>query len=118
MIRILRKMQSIELSSRHVVPHHVLWNRYRDHLLRRSVKFIGGYGRLVTNRLHGMILGALLELPVTFEDNSYGKLSRYYGEWLSASDHIDHHRRQQMQKTEAGYPAPTSAMGGFEQYGT
>jgi pyruvyl transferase EpsO len=118
MIRGLRKMQSLEFPSRHVVPDHVLWRWYRDHLLRRSVKFIGSYGRLVTNRLHGMILGALLDLPVTFEDNSYGKLSRYYSEWLSASDRIDHRRSHQMQRTEAAHPAPASAIGGLEQYGT
>ena len=118
MIRLLRKMQSIEFSSRHVVPNHVLWRWYRDRLLRRSVEFIGSYGRIVTDRLHGMILGSLLDMPVAFEDNSYGKLSRYYSEWLSASDHIDQHRRQQTLRAEAAAPEATSATGEVKQYGT
>jgi pyruvyl transferase EpsO len=117
MIRLLRKLQSVEFPSRHVVPNHVLWRWYRDDLLRRSVRFIGSYNRLVTNRLHGMILGALLELPVTFEDNSYGKLSRYYGEWFAASDQIDYRRREQMRSTEATNPEAASAMGELRQYG-
>jgi pyruvyl transferase EpsO len=100
------------------VPNHVLWRVYRDRLLRRSVKFFGSYGRMVTDRLHGMILGSLLNMPVAFEDNSYGKLSRYYGEWLSASDHIDHRRRQQTQRAEAATPEAISATGELKQYGT
>ena len=88
MIRLLRKMQSADFPSRHVVPNHVVWGLYRDHLLRRSVGHVGRYGRLVTDRLHGLILGALLAMPVICEDNSYGKVSRYYTQWFVASDRI------------------------------
>ena len=118
MIRVLRKMQSVEFPTRHVVPGHVLWRSYRDHLLRRSVRFVASYGSIVTDRLHGMILGALLDMPVTCEDNSYGKLSRYYSEWLSASDRIEHRRRRQMQKAEAAAPGATSVLGDLKPYGT
>ncbi|MGE0239250.1 MAG: polysaccharide pyruvyl transferase family protein [Parvibaculaceae bacterium] len=118
MIRLLRKLQSVEFPSRHVVPSHVLWRWYRDHLLRRSVRLVGGHGGIVTDRLHGMILGALLAMPVTCEDNSYGKLSRYYREWFSASDHIDHRRRQQTHRAEAAAPETVSAMGELKHYGT
>ena len=118
MIRLLRKMQSVEFPSRHVVPNHILWRWYRDHLLRRSIKLVGSYGRIVTDRLHGMILGALLDMSVTCEDNSYGKLSRYFSEWLSASDRIDLSRRRHMQRAEAAEPGTASAPGELKQYGT
>ncbi|MGE3874319.1 MAG: polysaccharide pyruvyl transferase family protein [Parvibaculaceae bacterium] len=118
MIRCLRKMQSVEFPARRIVPNHVLWRWYRDNLIRRSIAFVAGYGQVVTDRLHGMILGSLLDMPVTFEDNSYGKLSRYYSEWLSASDRIDHRRRQHMQRAEAAAPETVSAMGELKHYGT
>ncbi len=117
MIRVQRKTQSMELPTRHIVPSHVVWHWYRDHVLRRSVKFVGGYGRLTTNRLHGMILGALLDMPVTCEDNSYGKVSRYYGEWFAASDRIDYRRRREAEAPEAASPVQTPAMGALSEYG-
>lgn len=111
MIRLLRKMQSLDLPTRHVVPNHVLWGGYRDRLLRRSVDRVGQYGRLVTDRLHGMILGALLDMPVISEDNSYGKVGRYYSEWFEASDRIEHReqRRTPPAPSVSRSPAPASA---------
>jgi pyruvyl transferase EpsO len=117
MIRLLRKTQSIEFPSRHIVPNHVLWGWYRDHLLRRSVKLVGSYGRLATNRLHGMILGALLDMPVTCEDNSYGKVSRYYGEWFAASDRIEYRMSRKRSPLEAGSPAVSSSIGALREHG-
>ena len=35
------------------------------------------YGRVDTDRLHGVVLGALLDMPIICQDNSYGKISRY-----------------------------------------
>jgi hypothetical protein len=60
----------------------------------------------------------LLDMPVTCEDNSYGKVGRYYSEWLSASDRIDHRRRRQMPRAGAAAPATASAMGEVKRYGT
>jgi len=117
MIRVQRKTQSMEFPTRHIVPSHVVWRWYRDHLMRRSIKFVGSYGRLTTNRLHGMILGALLDMPITCEDNSYGKISRYYGEWFAASDRIDYRPPRETHAAEAASPAPASAMGALREYG-
>jgi exopolysaccharide biosynthesis predicted pyruvyltransferase EpsI len=36
-----------------------------------------------TSRLHGAILGNLLDKPVKAYDNSYGKLQRYFERWGS-----------------------------------
>lgn len=117
MIRLLRKMQSAEFPSRHIVPSHVVWRIYRDHLLRRSVGHVAQYGRLVTDRLHGLILGALLAMPVICEDNSYGKVSRYYEQWFAPSDRIVHRVRRRVASVEAAAPAPSSAMGALREYG-
>jgi pyruvyl transferase EpsO len=117
MIRLLRKMQSAEFPSRHVVPHHIVWRLYRDHLLRRSIGHVGRYGRVVTNRLHGLILSALLDMPVICEDNSYGKISRYYGEWFAASDRIVYRVRSKVPSVEPAPQAPKSAMGALREYG-
>jgi pyruvyl transferase EpsO len=41
------------------------------------------YGEVRTNRLHGMIFAALLGKKVVFDDNSYGKLGHYAGQWFA-----------------------------------
>ncbi|QIG49738.1 hypothetical protein G5V57_19655 [Nordella sp. HKS 07] len=117
MIRLLRKMQSLDLPTRHVVANHVLWNSYRDRLLRRSVARVGQYCRLVTDRLHGMILGALLDMPVICEDNSYGKLGRYYSEWFKASDRIEHREQRKTPPAPSVSRSPESEMGALREYG-
>lgn len=60
-----------------------LWDRLATRWIDRSVERLGRAERLDTDRLHGMILAALLETPVRFADNSYGKLSRYAASWLA-----------------------------------
>lgn len=62
-----------------------LWYRSRDTLIRDSVNFLSRYGTFITNRLHAVILGLLLNKRVVWFDNSYGKLASYVGCWLSAS---------------------------------
>ena len=42
---------------------------------------IGGYNPWSTSRLHGAIMGLLLDRDVTLYDNSYGKNSRYFSKW-------------------------------------
>jgi pyruvyl transferase EpsO len=39
------------------------------------------YEQVVTSRLHGHILAALLGVPSVLLDNSYGKNAAYFGEW-------------------------------------
>lgn len=117
MIRLLRKMQSLDLPTRHVVPNHVLWGGFRDRLMRRSVERIGGYGQLVTDRLHGMILGALLDMPVVSEDNSYGKVGRYYSEWFAASDRIEHRVQRKTPPAPSVARMPAPPMGALREYG-
>jgi len=117
LLRLLRKMQSIDTPTRHIVPNHVAWGWYRDYLLRRSIKLVGGYGQVDTDRLHGVILGALLDMPVICQDNSYGKISRYYRDWFSSSDRIVCGVRSKVPSVEPAQRMPASAMGALREYG-
>jgi pyruvyl transferase EpsO len=62
---------------------HRQWYPIRDMVVRSSLKFFSSYSTIYTNRLHGMLLGALLKKEVFAFDNSYGKLSGYHRAWLS-----------------------------------
>ena len=71
-----------------VIPNWWPWYKLRDHLIRRAAERFSRYETIETDRLHGMILGALLGKQIRFSDNCYGKLSRYYGLWMAESDRI------------------------------
>jgi pyruvyl transferase EpsO len=88
MLRVLRKWQSIDNPLRHRVPNYELWRRYRDRLINRAIDRFVKFERIDTDRLHGMILGALLRREVLFREGSYGKLHRYARLWLADSDRI------------------------------
>ncbi|HEY4134819.1 MAG TPA: polysaccharide pyruvyl transferase family protein [Alphaproteobacteria bacterium] len=62
---------------------HPAWRLFRNRLIAKGVRFLGGYDRIVTNRLHMGLLGLLLGRQVTMADNTYGKLSNYHSAWLS-----------------------------------
>lgn len=60
-----------------------LWRRIAGRWIDRAVAGVGTAARLRTDRLHGLILAALLDTPAVFADNSYGKLGRYVARWLA-----------------------------------
>ena len=64
------------------VDAHGLWYWHRNRLVRDGVDLFSQYETIVTNRLHGVLLGLLLGKEVRAWDNSYGKLSAYYESWL------------------------------------
>lgn len=88
LLRALRKWQTIDNPLRHVVPNERLWRIYRDRLVSRAIAQFEPYAVIDTDRLHGMILGALLSKEVRYGEGSYGKLQRYAGLWLNGSDLI------------------------------
>ena len=58
-------------------------NRFiRDSLTRKGCEFLRPFSRIVTTRLHAMILSVLLHKPVEYIDNTYGKLSAFAETWL------------------------------------
>lgn len=59
-----------------------LWNKYLEHTIDKAVHYFNQYSTVDTDRLHGMILGLLLNKSVVVRDNSYGKLRRFANAWL------------------------------------
>ena len=89
LIRALRKWQVMDNPFQGLVPNYVLWRLFRDNLVNRAVVKLRPYSGIDTDRLHGMILGALMAKKVRFGDGSYGKLHRYAQVWLGESDRIE-----------------------------
>ena len=82
--RAVRRTMHLDLDRRHRVAGRA-WYAVRDRVVARARRLFTEHGEIVTDRLHGMILAALLERPVRYVDNSYGKLSRYARAWLGGS---------------------------------
>lgn len=61
------------------------WYRLRDRLIAKSADRFCDHNGVDTDRLHGLILSALVSRPVIYRDNSYGKLGRYAHQWLRPS---------------------------------
>jgi len=61
---------------------------YMPMLVRIGAHFLSSYQYIYTTRLHGAILGILLQKHMTFFDNSYGKNSTFYDTWLKEIDGI------------------------------
>ncbi len=60
-----------------------LWIQFSNSLIQRAIDHYLNYQSIDTDRLHGMILGLLMGLPVQMRDNSYKKLARYADCWLT-----------------------------------
>jgi pyruvyl transferase EpsO len=58
------------------------WYVFHQRLIERMAGVFLQHDAVVTNRLHACIFAALLGRPVTFVDNSYGKLGNYFDAWL------------------------------------
>jgi pyruvyl transferase EpsO len=84
-LRALRKLQTIDSPLRHWVSNYQLWRMYRDRLIARAVDSFRPYSCINTDRLHGMILGALMGKRVRYGEGTYGKLHRYTQLWLAES---------------------------------
>lgn len=58
------------------------WHRRADVLIFRSINFFYQFNVVYTDRLHGAILAYLLGKNIKLIDNSYGKNTGYYTNWL------------------------------------
>lgn len=61
---------------------------YRKHLIHSGINLFNHYDTIYTTRLHGMILGVLMNKNIIVIDNSYGKNSCYYHTWLEDCDNV------------------------------
>lgn len=73
----------------HLFPTINLWYKYTDKLVDRVNDLFLSYGEVVTSRMHGHILSALLGVKTKVLDNSYGKNSGYYESWTNKVPNCD-----------------------------
>lgn len=57
------------------------YHRTINSVVKAIAKRVAGHNPWTTSRLHGAILGLLLDRDILLWDNSYGKNSRYFSEW-------------------------------------
>lgn len=65
------------------LPALIVWDWEAQRLITQSIDLFSSHEMIITNRLHAMILSALLQKKAIVYDNSYGKLSAYADLWLS-----------------------------------
>jgi pyruvyl transferase EpsO len=63
----------------------VLRNRAAWTRVRRGCAILSSGRVVITDRLHGHILCVLMDIPHVVLDNSYGKLSHFYGSWTAST---------------------------------
>lgn len=63
-------------------------NYFRKYMLKTGVSFLSQYNSIVTTRLHPMILAYLLNIKVSFVDNTNRKISSLYDTWFRNVDNI------------------------------
>lgn len=88
LLRLFKKMQKLP-----VIKHKLTknWKLQSDALLFSASNYFLAHEQVHTDRLHGLILAVLLGRQVELFDNSYGKNSAYYQQWLSANPVIKIH---------------------------
>jgi pyruvyl transferase EpsO len=82
--RALRKSMHVNLDRSFRMPAWY-WYKLRDRIVKRAQSLFSSHEVIITDRLHGLILASLLSKRTLFQDNTYGKLSRYVEAWLSDS---------------------------------
>lgn len=65
------------------------WYPVRDMAVANAVDYFSKYSTIYSNRLHGAILGALLNKRVIAFDGSYGKISQYFKAWFQETNDIE-----------------------------
>ncbi|MFW5886131.1 MAG: polysaccharide pyruvyl transferase family protein [Bacteroidota bacterium] len=78
---VFKKFNYINFISAKITDWYAV-NIYMPRLIKTGIRFLSRYQYIYTTRLHGAILSILLQKPITFFDNSYGKNSSFYNTWL------------------------------------
>lgn len=80
-IKLFLRLYAVKRRTRVQLPNSILWYKFTDHLMRKTVRLFGSYQIIHTSRLHGHILSCLMDKQNILIDNSYGKNSAYYYTW-------------------------------------
>lgn len=83
------RIHSLDGRIGNLLPAYSIWLAVSRLLIRRAVKLFARYDTVITNRLHAMILSALLDRKAVVYDNCYGKISSYYDLWMSTAPNFD-----------------------------
>jgi len=89
-IKFSRWLQKSKLFN-HFVSHEYGLNscNNRTKYIRKGVEFVNEFEYIYTTRLHGMILGILLDKKVVIVDNNYNKSINFYNTWLKDFSNIE-----------------------------
>lgn len=91
--KISKRMQKSKLFSHFVNPMYGLNRRNgRERFVNCGIDFFSDYGTIYTTRLHGLILGVLMEKRMIIVDNKYNKCKNFYNTWLFEFDDIEFYR--------------------------
>jgi exopolysaccharide biosynthesis predicted pyruvyltransferase EpsI len=66
-----------------------LWAYHSERITFRAVNYFSLFSVIYTDRLHGLILAALLGKPVHLADNAYGKNTNYHQQWLVSYPYME-----------------------------
>lgn len=61
----------------------------RSRYIKKGVRFFESYKKIYTTRLHGLILGILMNKEITIIDNKYNKCRNFYQTWLKSFESIN-----------------------------
>ncbi len=87
--RLADRLHRLDRLAGNRMPVHAGWLIYRDRLVDRALSFFARHDGLITNRLHGLLLGLLSGHRISVFDTQYGKLTSYYESWLSDFPDLD-----------------------------
>jgi pyruvyl transferase EpsO len=77
-----RRVNEIDGRRDNILPAYTVWSAVSKIIVHRAVGLFAPHETIITNRLHAMILAALLERKAVVFDNSYGKISSYADLWM------------------------------------
>lgn len=66
-----------------LLPVRFAWYPLANRWVSKAVRLYGGYGAIITSRLHGHLLACLLNMPNRLIDNAYGKNESYFRLWTA-----------------------------------
>ena len=82
--RVSKRFKNIPILNHFIDPAFGLKSQENlDAYLNTGVKMINRYDKVVTSRLHGLILSILLDKQIYILDNTYGKNKNFYNTWLT-----------------------------------